>query len=81
MRTLHIRGDCMRIGLGVIERKVLGALLILANENNTIEATLEVIAQTMGYKSAGGALTFALKSLERENYIAHTGKHEYRVLV
>jgi DNA-binding MarR family transcriptional regulator len=67
--------------LGVIEKKVLGALLILSDKDNTTKATHSDIAQAMGYKTDGGAITFALKILERDNFIVRTAKGTYKLLV
>ena len=59
----------MRNILGVIERKMLGALMILVDDNGIVDASNIEIANTMGYAKAGGALTLAAKVLESENYI------------
>lgn len=67
--------------LGVVEKKVLGALVILANNNMIAKATATKIAETIGYKTSGGALTFALKILERDNFIVRTAKSTYKLLV
>lgn len=66
--------------LGVVEKKVLGALLILSDTNQHVKASVAEMARVMGYKKGGGAITFALKSLEYHNYIS---KHEkgYKVLI
>lgn len=67
--------------LGVIEQKVLGALLILAEKDNVATATSELIAHTMGYKSSGGGVTFALKILEKDNFIIKIAHKKYKVLI
>lgn len=67
--------------LGIVERKVLGALMIMAKENKTVETTLEEVAHTIGYKSAGGALSFAIKILERDNFIVCVKPHTYKLLI
>lgn len=67
--------------LGVIEKKVLGALMIMADKDNIVKATTVLIAKTVGYKSPGGALTFALKILERDNFIIPIGKYTYKILI
>ncbi|RJE47703.1 MULTISPECIES: hypothetical protein [unclassified Dehalobacter] len=67
--------------MGVIERKVLGALLILSDENKNVEATKTKIADTMGYKEPGGAISFALQILERDNWLVKTGIRSYKLLV
>lgn len=72
----------MHLGnLGIIEKKVLGALLILAKGENTIEATQQQIADTMKYKKSGGAITYAIKMLEHDNYIVKLDKHRYKILI
>lgn len=67
--------------LGTIERKVLGAMLIMADDNHIINATLKEIATAIGYKSSGGALTFAIKILEHNNYIVKTAERQYKLLI
>ena len=67
--------------LGTIEKKVLGALLILSDKDNVTKATHSDIAQVMGYKTDGGAITFALKILERDNFIVRTAKSTYKLLI
>lgn len=67
--------------LGVVERKVLEALLILSGEDNTVKASMNKIAQTMGYKRPGGAITFAIRILERDNFLVKIGVGRYKLLV
>lgn len=67
--------------LPAVERKVLGALLILADNDMGLTSTMKNIATTMGYKQPGGAITFALRALEMKNYIETTNKGEYKVLI
>lgn len=69
--------------LGVVERKVLGALLIAAdnNNNNTVKISQNEIADLIGYKTGGGALTFAIKILERDNFLVCTDRSTYKLLV
>ena len=69
--------------LGVIERKVLGALLVLADnsKNNTVKATMKEVADLIGYKSSGGALSFAFRILERDNYIVCVNRSTYKLLI
>lgn len=68
--------------LGTIERKVLGALMILADKasNNTVKASMLEIAELIGYKATGGALSFAIKVLERDNYLVKIGRSRYQLL-
>jgi len=68
--------------LGMIEKKVLGALIIHMDENSISNVTNRDIANTMGYKEPGGAITFALKVLERDNLVLKLEeKQKYKVLV
>ena len=67
--------------LGGVERKLLGALLILSDKHNVVETSIKNIATTMGYKATGGAITFAFKSLEMNNYITVIGNGKIKVLV
>lgn len=67
--------------LGTIERKVLGALIILADEKKVVKASLHDMADVMGYKAVGGALTFAIKILERDNFIVRISKSTYKLLI
>jgi hypothetical protein len=46
-----------------------------------VDASKKVIAQTMGYKSGGGAITFAIDALELKNYITKLGHTHYKVLL
>lgn len=70
-----------KMKLNKIERKVLGALLTMSNDEGLVEATLAEIAKAMGYKKSGGALSFAIRILESENYISKKDKRIYRVLL
>ncbi len=67
--------------LGVVERKVLGALIIMANENKVAIATMEDIACKIGYKRSGGALTFAIRILERDNFVVRVKPRTYKLLI
>lgn len=67
--------------LRTVEKKVLGALLILADDDMTVKASKSKIAETMGYKTTGGALTFAIEALEMKNYIAAVERGHYKVLL
>jgi hypothetical protein len=52
-----------------IERKLLGALLILYDDNMEFSGTTTEIANTMGYKNAGGGISLAMQILEFKNHI------------
>lgn len=67
--------------MGLVEKKVLGALLILADEDNVAKATFPEIAEKMGYKTFGGAISFAIRLLEINNYITKTDKSTYKILL
>jgi hypothetical protein len=67
------------MNLRPIEKKVLGAMLILSDEDMNLKATMKNIATVMGYKEAGGALTFAIQALEMKNLIDVNGKGSYTV--
>lgn len=67
--------------LGTVEKKVLGALLMLANDNMEVETTLKEIAQKMGYKRTGGAITYAMQALEMKNYLVTSEQGKYKLLL
>lgn len=67
--------------LGVIEKKVYGALLMLSNGENVVTASNQQIARKMGYKRSGGAISFALKSLEHHNHIEKRPDGSIKVFV
>ena len=68
--------------LGVIERKVLGALIMSPrDEHGFTRINMRQLAQKMGYKAPGGALTFALKTLEMNNYIEKVESNKYKVFI
>lgn len=69
--------------LGVIERKVLGAFLIMAEHTNSniVKITTTEIADCIGYKSGGGAISFAIKILERDNYLVRINRGKYKLLI
>lgn len=67
--------------MGVIERKVIGAMLIMTDENNIAKVTLQDVADLIGYKKSGGALSFAIKILERDNYLVKIASQTYKILI
>lgn len=67
--------------IGVVEKKVLGALLIMCDDDMEVHARLRDIADKMGYASVGGAMTFAIRLLETHNYITVLGNQHYKVLI
>lgn len=63
-----------------VEKKVLGAMLILTDSEMVVNASMAKLATTMGYKQPGGALTNAIQALEMKNFItSENGK--YKVLL
>ena len=66
--------------LGVVEKKVLGGMMILADGEGVVKTTLNKLAETIGYKTSGGALSFALKILERDNFIIKKAQGLYKLL-
>ena len=67
--------------LNVVEKKVLGAMLIIADDQMNVTSTNSFIANKMGYKRSGGAITFAIQALEMKNFIYVLGKGRYQVLL
>lgn len=62
--------------LNVIERKVLGALIMLSDTEGNVTTNMSQIARKIGYKTSGGVLGLCLKSLALQNLInfEHTGE-------
>jgi hypothetical protein len=67
--------------MGAIEQKVLGALLFLSGGRREFSVTRKKIVRKMGYVRDGGAISFALRLLEMNNYIARPSKDKYIILV
>lgn len=67
--------------LSLVERKVLGALLIRVNEDMEVNIRMSEIARIIGYKTVGGALSNAIKILEMKNYLVPLEKGGYKVLL
>lgn len=67
--------------MDTIERKVMGAMLIMTDENNIAKVTLQDVANLIGYKKTGGALSFAIKILERDNYLVKIASQTYKILI
>ena len=74
-------GNMRESNLSTIDKKVLGALIILADDHMVVNASTVQIAQRMGYKKSGGAVTYALRMLEANNFITLLGKGMYKVLL
>lgn len=64
-----------------VERKVLGALLILADDDMSIKTPLREVARVMGYKEVGGVITYAIQTLALKRFIQINNKGDYTVLV
>lgn len=67
--------------LGVVERKALGALMVLAGGDKVVVVTSAELAQAMGYKKTGGAVSSALKILEKDGIIKKIGNRTYMLLI
>lgn len=70
----------LKTGLGKVERKVLGALMLLTDDDYIVRAKLKDIAKAMGYKGGGGVITYALQSLDMKNHIS-IESDQYKVLI
>lgn len=66
---------------GLVERKVYSALIALSNTDGKVTATTTEVAEKMGYKNNGGAISFALKVLELNNKISRLSKNTFIVHV
>jgi len=66
--------------LRTIEKKVLGAMLIHADDSMFVNVTMKTLATTMGYKTVGGAITSAIQALEMKNFITSDAR-EYTILL
>jgi deoxyribose-phosphate aldolase len=67
--------------VGGVEKKVLGALIMMANKEMVATASNTTIAKRIGYKASGGIITYALRMLEMKNFIAPMGNNQYKVLL
>lgn len=67
--------------LNKVEKKVLGAMLILADERGKVEASIQTIAKRMGYKRGGGIISYAIQALEMKDYIMKHEPGKYTVLL
>lgn len=65
----------------VVEKKVLFALMDLADSNNMVTVTSTKLAHHIGYKKSGGAITWAIRLLKERGKIKQLGKRTYKVLV
>lgn len=67
--------------MGVVERKALDALMVLAGGDKVVVVTSTKLAKAMGYKGSGGAVSFALKILEKDGIIKKIDKRTYMLLI
>lgn len=67
--------------IGLIELRVLMAMRYMSNHNKIIKINHKDLANTMGYKSPGGALTLAIKILENKGYIKKIEEKTYKILI
>ena len=67
--------------LEVVERKVLGALMILSEKDGSVKASYSEIAEKMGYKRSGGTITYALRSLQKDNIVNKVSSGRYQILI
>ena len=67
--------------MGLIELRVLMAMRYMSNHNKIVKTNLKDLANTMGYKSSGGALTLAIKILENKGYIKKIEEKTYKILI
>jgi hypothetical protein len=56
--------------MSTVERKVLGGLIGMMDDDGRVECLAKELAHRIGYKNTGGAITFALLVLEMKNMIA-----------
>ena len=56
---------------------MLGAMLLLADDNMTVKASLTDLSIKAGYKATGGVQTYALEILERDNRIVKVGESKW----
>lgn len=66
--------------LATVEKKVLGAMLILADDEMVVQGKMKDIARVIGYKAVGGILTYAIRALEMKNFI-EVDEGKYKVLL
>lgn len=60
-------------------RRMLGAMLVLANDQMEVTATLTEISNAAGYKATGGIQTYALQTLEHNNLLLKEGENKWLV--
>lgn len=60
-------------------RRLYGALILLSDDDNLVEANIGEIAKVAGYKATGGMHTFALMWLDEHNKITKEGKNKWRI--
>lgn len=63
------------------QRKMLGAMLAMCDDNLLIRASLREITEKAGYKNTGGAHTHAMIFLEQSNKIVKEGENLWRITI
>ena len=63
------------------QRRVLAAMLTLADDELKVSSTTSKIALQAGYKEHGGAITSALEFLEYHNKIVKEGDSKWRITI
>lgn len=61
------------------QRRMLSAMLILADDSMHVEAKLTTLSKAAGYKATGGVQTYALEILERDNKILKVGDNKWLI--
>lgn len=67
--------------MGEVERKVLGALLRLCDDALIVKINYKIIADEIGYKQPGGTITYALRLLEKNDYITRLPNKRVKILI
>jgi len=67
--------------MNIVERKLLGGLLQVTNDNMVANISVSDLAYRCGYKAPGGIHTYALKMLEIDNHITKLDKDKFKVLI
>jgi len=63
------------------QRRILGTMLTLCDDNMEVEINIPRIAEKAGYSGTGGMITTAVEMLEHHNKIAKTGDGKWRITI
>lgn len=63
------------------ERRLLGALLLLADNDLIVNVTKKELSNAMGYKTTGGQINLAIKLLDIKNYITQQNENQIKILI